>query len=588
MIQKYSKIKFAETSDAEFESSVDIIFKELKEGKYSWLPTIFHDKLAQTQDQQKEAIDAYIEISNQPQYQVLFGKLPSGLFPILKFSFQGKYKLTSEQIENILTPIAKTVQFLNLKSYVLLHNISEISDWDRTMYLQYALHDFTHLAPHLTPQNKEDFIELLSQYFLLKKEPQENLIRKIKETNLIRLAAVQTLFEVYNLLTPTELFVKEVFKFLENGRFIKAAEVLSENNQIFDQEALKKIVKWVTNSRVIDEFFIDPEKIAGVIDALLDKHGLTKEMLMDFEVFQYLRDKVMLPSFVKRGWVKHETVMPPATQKAYSQLRSFLKEKETFVNINELRKQSFFNNSDVKQFLLKEHPKGLSFEDLLHKDMEVNGSPFVISEGSYPSYQQSLYFVKDLPRKTFILLFEDMAKLLGFKDDPGFKEYQEKYLSKLQYGEHNIGTPGNTFGWALYKKIGENTYFIEQIQTDLNRLVQQLKSNRTEEILGDYKHYLENKYGKDKIAQYERSILKTVKNYFEVILSAFLQEFRGAKIYISSPEIIKETAGEKAPVFEYQQIPPKFNFQELKKFEKYSDNPVWYKYNAKLNKLSLK
>jgi hypothetical protein len=281
--------------------------------------------------------------------------------------------------------------------------------------------------------------------------------------------------------------------------------------------------------------------------------------------------------------VSEKSFLPFSVQKAYSELRSFLKKENRNVPTVELRKQSFFQNPEVKAFILQKFPKGLSFQDASQfMDFYTERKNFTVMQGTYGESIQTLPTVKKFPRKTFILTIKDLLKEIGKERDRSFDIFVNEMLANGVH-EESVGIPGKTFGWVLYREIDENTLFIEQVQTDLYRIFHRIKKGLEHFGMSEqmYMQIVRQLGGEEKVQEIENTLSKYVDNYFEVLLSAFLEENRGMEIYISSPEIISETVPDEPPTHLYKKIPEKFRFEKVTQAPFDTKGlPIYYKHNA--------
>lgn len=522
-----------------------------------------------------------------------------------------KWKYLRKETLHDLIKLGNISIFIILKNHGLIPNTKEIVDLLESLPIPY-LNSITYLFGNEYDISTDKRKEILRNYEMhpisggnfsniVNTEALKKFAIELKDYN-VTVTLIQD-----NLLTQQDInqILTDIFQYKEKFYTeiypYNITKIIVENNKI-DKEMADKIflfaLRYIQNIPYRMVSFVNlintylrknvyiPEYVKKKIDQfarVLEYPNNTDEETTSnfshfYDVYKALIEWEALP--IKK-------VLLPTLQKALSELRSFLKEKNGFVSLKELRIQPFFTNPQIKQYLLKEHPKGLSFEDL-KEDFDSN-LEFKIMLGEYDAYAQALEDLTHIKRETFVLLFEDIASAIGFKNDPGFEEFRKDILEQLKHGEHTIGIPGKTFGWALFRKLDQNTYFIEQIQTDLLRLLPRLKETALINNLKESWQKLVDKYGEENLDRYQKALNKAVKNYFEIILSAFLQEHRGADIYISSPEIIRTTVGEKGPELDYKQIPPKFHFKLLSKFPYVQTPvPVWYKHNASIRKLAIK
>jgi hypothetical protein len=284
--------------------------------------------------------------------------------------------------------------------------------------------------------------------------------------------------------------------------------------------------------------------------------------------------------------VEQKSYLPFTTQKAYAELRSFLKTKGDVVPLTEIRKQSFFQEPNLKQWLLAEYPKGLSYEDVGNFWLYYSGEEksYTVMQGEYSQDIQTLDSVKDFPRKTFILTIDDLLEEIGKADDYSYEVFVNQILANGVH-EESVGIPGKTFGWIIYREIDENTLFIEQAQTDLYRIFHRIRKGLEHFGLPEamYRNIVNSLGGDDKVEEIEDTISKYVANYFEVLLSAFMEEFRGKELYLSTPEVILKSVPDDPPAHIYKKVPEKFRFNKIPAEQAPFNTeglPVYYKHNA--------
>lgn len=290
--------------------------------------------------------------------------------------------------------------------------------------------------------------------------------------------------------------------------------------------------------------------------------------------------------------VEQKSYLPFATQKAYSELRSFLKQKGGFVPLTEIRKQPLFQEQNIKQWLLAEFPKGLTFEDVGNFWLYYTGDEktYTVMQGEYGKDIQTLESVKEFPRKTFILTIDDLLEEIGKGDDPSYDTFVNQMLVNGVH-EESVGIPGKTFGWIIYREIDDNTLFIEQAQTDLYRIFHRIRKGLEHFGLPDamYQQIVRSLGGEKKVEEIENTLSKYVENYFEVLLSAFMEEYRGYDLYLSTPEMIDKSVPENPPSHIYKKVPEKFKFNRIPAEQAPFDTeglPVYYRHNAKIQKMS--
>lgn len=281
--------------------------------------------------------------------------------------------------------------------------------------------------------------------------------------------------------------------------------------------------------------------------------------------------------------VTEKSFLPYKVQRAYASLRSFLKEKGSLVPVVELRKQPFFQQPEIKDFILKQYPKGLSFQDVGNfMEFFKDRKNYTVMRGEYGEGIQTLDSVKKYPRKTFILTIQDLLAEIGKQNDRYFDIFINQMLANGVH-EESIGVPGKTFGWVIYREIDENTLFIEQIQTDLYRVFHRIQKGIEHFGLSPeyYRQVVRQLGGDQKVEEIESTLSKYVENYFEVLLSAFMEEYPGKELYLSSPEIIAQTVPDGPPLEMYKKLPLKYKFKETTEAPFDTQGlPVFYRHNA--------
>ena len=356
------------------------------------------------------------------------------------------------------------------------------------------------------------------------------------------------------------------------------------------KEELKQKLNTTRNLNDFSKYYREYPEFGGVISAAIIQ--AIKETTEGGSRFSRYEVQSLIPLHKQIGIdrsskkVEQKSYLPFAVQKAYSELRSFLKTRGDFVPLTEIRKQPLFQEPNVKQWLLAEYPKGLSFEDVGNFWLYYSGEQpsYTVMEGEYGEDIQTLESVKSFPRKTFILTLDDLLEAVGKEDDPSYVTFVNDMLINGVH-EESVGIPGKTFGWIIYREIDENTIFIEQAQTDLYRIFHRIRKGIEHFGLPDamYQHIVRSLGGEKKVEEIENTFSKYVENYFEILLSAFMEEHREKDLYVSTPEMIQKSVPDDPPAHIYKKVPEKFKFTKIPAEQAPFDTeglPVYYRHNA--------
>lgn len=286
----------------------------------------------------------------------------------------------------------------------------------------------------------------------------------------------------------------------------------------------------------------------------------------------------------RSGHLTEREFTPFQLHKAVMEFRTYLKSQGGSASVKDLRKQPFFNVPELKAFILS-RKESVTIQDLDSFRAESKRK-FNVMEGTYGE-SQSLETLRKFPRKTFILTVRDVLEEVGKTDDPAFDFFVNQML-KNGVHEESIGIPGKTFGWLIYRVITPGVFFIEQAQTDLYRIFHRIQKGLEHFGLSQdmYDMIVSQLGGVDKVTEIENTLSKWVENYFEILLSAFMEEHRGAEIYVSTPEIIAATVDEDAPKDLYRKVPEKFKFEKKEAPFDTGGLPVWYRHVARIIKYS--
>jgi hypothetical protein len=205
-------------------------------------------------------------------------------------------------------------------------------------------------------------------------------------------------------------------------------------------------------------------------------------------------------------------------------------------------------------------------------EKKAKGIPYYVHHGEYPGKEaQSDEAWRKLPRHTYAL---------GFKDLPLSEEskaFFEDIAPKLKHSEHTIGVGGKNLGWILWKDIselmGEPSVVIEQVQSDWRGLTEKLRdiAKANPEQATQVKEF-EDKYGGPAVLdKIQKEMDEMVATYPEQLVSSFLEEIPGWKVYMTGREqIIKLTSmSPKVATEIYQDVAKRFGFTKSEKWPGY-------------------
>ncbi len=376
----------------------------------------------------------------------------------------------------------------------------------------------------------------------------------------------------------------------------------------FDGQKGDPILRQVGYALMQSEDDADP----GLLQQVIEKAQEWAEEIFNANALVQLADKMLRE---KRAAGSPESGhYAPKVGRAWEALRSFVHARTPQkVPLVDLRKQNFFQIQEIKQWLLNNHPKGLSWEEMKNVPLEEAVTPEkTLLKGPHEELGlkhdfPNLMGLKKYPRRYFSLLFENLPAWLGVEGDRGFKRFQDMVLSSIRHDPTvSIGVPGRTFGWVIYRDLGQGKIFIEEIQSDYFNLIGKTIKRVEQGLGGGEKNFnlpeqysmanvwrrMKQDFGEANLIRWGDLLTKGVENYFEILLSAFLREMRGKEIWMSGREVVaagefeelttgQDESGRGQVPTDYDSVPPKWGF----KAEETTDQTgrtfkVWHKVNA--------
>lgn len=303
----------------------------------------------------------------------------------------------------------------------------------------------------------------------------------------------------------------------------------------------------------------------------------------------------------------------PALIRAWENLRSFLHQRNTFVSLQDIRKHPVFQSPELKAWILRTFPKGLSYSDIQGLSLEdVIPPERTLRRGPQEKIPYALQQPPDIldlaetHRNQFSLLVDDLPKVTGLSSDRGFKDFQRMVLGAIRHDlQTTFGVPGKTFGYLIYRNLPSGAIFVEQVMSDYYRLVPKIKKLVAQGLSGGEKNFreelgdsslstqwemLKQRFGEANLERWSSAITKYLEDYHEIVLGAFLQRVRQKDVFLASKSLITQVSdmgGDEgyqdlqAPA-DYDAVPPRLGFKLETVSEKTTGKEVrvWHKYNA--------